>query len=116
MKVKVVLNEQHTLLDNQKELISNKFGDQWEILSVPAAGWNRKEIGEVAKELANATVVFASPIPLLLGTLAHEQGSGHSEGLQVFLLHNDKREKKELPTGKVISVVAKTGWELIPIQ
>jgi len=114
MKVKVVLNEQHTLLDNQKELISNKFGDQWEILSVPAAGWNRKEIGEVAKRLVNDTVVFASPIPLLLATLAYEQGCGST--CSVFLLHNDVREKKELPTGKVISVVAKTGWELIPIQ
>ncbi len=112
--VKVILNEQHTLLDNQKELISEKFGDQWEIFSVPAAGWNRSEIGEVAKELANATVVFASPIPLLLGTLAYEQGCGST--CSVLLLHNDKREKKELPTGKVISVVAKTGWELIPIQ
>ena len=115
MTVKVILNEQHTLLENQKELISNKFGDQWEFLSVPAAGWNRKEIGEVAKELANDTVVFASPIPLLLGTLAYEQGCGSAK-LQTFLLHNDKREKKELPTGKVISVVAKTGWELIPIE
>ena len=113
--VKVILNEQHTLLDNQKTLLDDKFGKQWVILSVPAEGWNRKEIGEVARRLVNDTVVFASPIPLLLGALAHEQGSG-SANLQVYLFHNDVREKKELPTGKVISVVAKTGWELIPIQ
>lgn len=113
--VKVILNEQHTLLEEQKTLLDDKFGKQWVILSVPAEGWNRSEIGEVAKRLVNDTVVFASPIPLLLGTLAYEQGCGSAK-LQTFLLHNDKREKKELPTGKVISVVAKTGWELIPIE
>ena len=114
MTVKVILNEQHTLLEEQKTLLDDKFGKQWVILSVPAEGWNRSEIGEVAKRLVNDTVVFASPIPLLLATLAYEQGCGST--CSVFLLHNDVREKKELPTGKVISVVAKTGWELIPIQ
>lgn len=114
--VKVILNEQHTLLENQGTLLNDKFGDQWEIFPVPAEGWNREEIGEVAKRLANDTAVFASPVPLLLGTLAHAQGRKHNEGLQVFLFHNDMREKKELPNGKTISVVAKTGWELIPIQ
>jgi len=48
--VKVILNEQHTLLEEQKTLLDDKFGKQWVIFSVPAEGWNRSEIGEVAKK------------------------------------------------------------------
>ena len=30
-------------------------------------------------------------------------------------LHNDRREKKELPNGKVIMAVAQTGWQLVSL-
>ena len=34
-------------------------------------------------------------------------------GTQVLVFHNDKRQKRELPNGKIISVVAETGWQLV---
>jgi len=35
---------------------------------------------------------------------------------EYYLLHNDRREKKELPNGRVISVVAQTGWQLCKFE
>lgn len=35
------------------------------------------------------------------------------ERYKVLIFHNDNREKKELPGGKVVSVVSQTGWQLI---
>jgi hypothetical protein len=63
-------------------------------------------------------VVFVSPIPALLLILAQRDGerfgSGANDGLScVQVFHNNKREKKELPNGKIISVTATEGWELI---
>jgi hypothetical protein len=44
--------------------------------------------------------------------LVNSDGSGFNvPSWQVF--HNDRREKKELPNGKVIMTVAKEGWELV---
>lgn len=66
-------------------------------------------------------IIVLSPIPLLLGRLAYTSGEidGRYDLLSIrnhiFILHNDKREKKELPNGEVISVVAQEGWELIEI-
>lgn len=123
-KVKVIMNEQHSLLEEQERILNEKFGE-WEILSVPSKGWNISEMDEVIrKEFSYWEVaVFASPIPYLIKRLSFRTGAQHVdfiEGLdlrlnagQVFIFHNDKREKKELPNGKVIFTVAKTGWELV---
>ena len=125
MKTIVIINEQHSLLPQQSELIRKKLGEEIELRKIPAEGINRQEIEELAKELSllhNVNIVVLSPIPLLLGRLAHYSGEcdtlalyGGSSGNPIYILHNDKREKKELSNGKVISVVAQEGWELIEI-
>ena len=125
MKTIVIINEQHSLLPQQSEIIRKKLGEEIELRKIPAEGINRQEIEELAKELSllhNVNIVVLSPIPLLLGRLAHYSGEcdtlalyGGSSGNPVYILHNDKREKKELPNGKVISTVAQEGWELIGI-
>ena len=109
-KVQVIINEQHTLLIEQKEILDRVF-DAWEEYKVPSDGWNLKTIREKSIALASTSeaVVFASPIPAMIKILA-----GHeSENFSVFVFHNDKREKKELPNGKIISVTAQTGWQLV---
>jgi len=54
-------------------------------------------------------VVFASPIPYLIKLLSRQLNFTIDEGLKhaynVLIFHNDKREKKELPNGKVIMTV-----------
>lgn len=105
MKALVVLNEQHKLMDEQVSILDGLF--DWTIKPVPSSGWSLSQMREVLQELKSfdGEVVFASPVPaLLLGM----EGRG-------FLFHNDKREKKELPNGKVIMVVAQTGWQLVSL-
>ena len=104
-KAIVVLNEQHTLLPEQEKIL-NDFFDKWEIFSVPASGWTYKEMQEIAKEIGpkRDNIVFASPIPALMKLVAKTKW---------WTFHNDNREKKELPNGKIIMTVAKTGWQLV---
>lgn len=124
MKAKVIINEQHSLMKEQEDLLNRKFGeDGWEFLSVPSTGWTIEEQRKIAWELEGgifkkSTVVFASPVPFLLARMGTVVGQEESTGVictEIFLFHNDRREKKELPNGKVISVVAQTGWQLIEI-
>lgn len=125
----VILNEQHSLLPEQEKILQKEYGEI-EFLSVPANGWTLQEQEEVIEKIEEkldlhlcgarnpADIVFVSPVPFLLRELtemsicaAPEFQIGHRFVVRVF--HNDRREKKELPNGKVISVVAKEGWVLV---
>jgi len=106
-KTKVILNEQHKLMDDQKRMLDERFGIAgWEITSVPSKGWILPKMKEVAGDLSNYAVCFASPIPALMKLVA-------STGNEFYVLHNDNREKKELPNGKIIMTVAKEGWMIV---
>lgn len=117
--MKVILNEQHKLLPEQENLLNKRFEENWEIFSVPAKGWDRKEIKNIADRLkGNGGVVFASPVPLLIGLLADY--NGYLEGVEslggftpLYIFFNSHREKKELPNGKVIFTIPQKGWELV---
>lgn len=101
----VILNEQHKLMDEQVAILDGLF--DWSVKAVPASGWSLSQMREVIQELKafDGEVVFASPVPALLMGM---EGRG-------FLFHNDRREKKELPNGKVIMAVAQTGWQLVSV-
>lgn len=122
--VKVILNEQHSLMEQQKTLLDQIFGERkWDFLKVPSNGWSLEEQIKIANSLVGtvfekSTIVFASPIPVLmarLSSLMGEQKALQIQGTKIFILHNDQREKKELPGGKIIQVVAKEGWQLVEI-
>ena len=114
---RVILNEQHSLLPDQIRALDEQFSS-WEILPVPASGWTQVEMAEVGRPLCEkaAPGVFVSPVPVLLGVLAGKCDLHWSHGhrpFEVWVMHNDLREKKELPGGKIIQTVAQTGWELV---
>ena len=113
----VVMNEQHKLLPEQKEILDAKFGDSWKFLLSPKNGWSIEEMdAEMAKMKLDQPVVFVSPIGYMILELGTQQGArtdGYAHLKHIFLFHNSKREKKELPNGRVISVTAKTGWQLV---
>lgn len=126
MKAIVIINESHSLMEDQERVLSKKFGDDWDIYPVPSSGWTKEEMDlEIEKILSlrdknkKLSVVFASPIPYMLMQLTRNEvyaPSGEfceSTGLFIHVLHNDNRDKKELPNGKYISVVAKEGWQLL---
>lgn len=122
-KAKVIINEQHSLMEEQKNILEAKYcAGGWECYLVPAKGWSLSEQREQESILASQSgdVIFASPVPFLLAALSWrhgencsaEQGAYISMHCGVYLFHNDNREKVELPNGKIINTVAKTGWVL----
>lgn len=118
-KTYLVINEQHSLFPEQEDALK-KFGE-YETIKVPADGWTVEQMREIAAQIDLWTnnVIFASPVPYLLAHLAAEAGNVaaiagpvRDETRGVWIFHNDNREKKELPGGRLISVTAKEGWTI----
>lgn len=106
-KVQVLLNEQHTLLPDQERVLNEKFQEGWITRPIPQHGWTLDEQKRIADEYEGSDVsslVFASPVPVLLGLLASKSGYSeladrHNTGRviqtpAVYIFHNDRREKK----------------------
>lgn len=120
MKAMVILNEQHSLTDDQVWVLDEDF-DEFELYPVPADGWTLAEqikhvrilesmVLEGGFEGETIVVVFASPIPAMIKLCMHLfKKPNHA----VKIFHNDRREKEELPNGKIIHKVAKEGWQLV---
>ena len=105
----VIINEQHTLLPDQVKVLENEFNVNGFILvKIPAKGLTKDEQYELSQHFKNVDdVVFASPMPALIKYIATETLADW------YVFHNDKREKKELPNGKIIFTVAQEGWEIV---
>ena len=109
-KAIVIINETHSLFPEQKHILKERFDDVG-FVTVPAEGWSLETMRDVANALQSraaegATIVFASPIPFLLKELARKTPN-------VLVFHNDHREKKEFPDGRIVQIVAATGWRLV---
>lgn len=120
MKTYVIMNVQHKLFPEQLEILDRTFRGNWEYFYVPANGWTLEEQLELADQLQHkGDTVFASPVPVMLGRcVAHAvegEALGGTTANTVHVFHNDSREKKELPGGKIIQTVAPTGWKLVTI-
>jgi len=118
-KAVVVINEQHSLFPEQEEILNKEF-ISWEFVKVPAEGWTLKEMqlkaGEWNLKMFTSeyyAVVFASPIPYLIKVMTEISYSDFYNQSLVMVFHNDHRDKKELPNGKIIQIVSSTGWQLV---
>ena len=114
----IIINETHSLLPKQEELLRERF-DDFELLRVPSRGWTRSEMEKVLKELYGRNVVFVSPIPYMVASLSFYAGFArgkdfYGEPGRVFIFHNDRRRKEEID-GRIISKIDPKGWELIEI-
>lgn len=127
MKNIVIMNESHSLLSEQKRILNETFG-AYEFLYAPQDGWSKEDQLRIAKQLVNegGNIVFISPVPILLSLVAFYKGYGQAGietgqpfigcDINLFLFHNDHRQKKELPDGRIIQVVSPTGWQLVEIR
>lgn len=108
MKKLVIINESHSLMNEQTEILNEKFGNNWERLNIPNAGMDLQGFKELVSgiEKDGNDLIIASPIPVLFSLL-------RNTNVEWSVFHNDKRDKKELPGGKIITVVAQTGWIII---
>ena len=126
MKTIVIMNEQHTMMVSQSAIMDERFGEfNWEVFPVPSNGWTKEEMDSLAQGWAKVResgwikdVVFLSPIPYLLAKVASMRIHWSEEREmyyppRIHLFHNDRREKRELPDGRILQVVAKEGWELV---
>jgi hypothetical protein len=119
METIIIINEQHSLLAEQREILTDKFGE-WETLLVPAEGWDKKERDKICENLeGKQNIIFISPIPGMIkrlsavsGYVCAQEKDWGKPTLTVSVFANDRREKKELPNGKVISITSQTGWYL----
>lgn len=123
-KATVVINEQHSLMDAQVDILKENF-DYWEEVRVPASGWDSDDIMYETSKL-EGTVVFVSPIPQMIkycsidAAIKEARNYDHggilpepmSKCLRCMIMCNDQREKKELSNGKIIHVVSQKGWYL----
>jgi len=108
----IIVNEQHCLFNEQKELLLKKYQIEGEI-KVPTNGWNLKKIREIANSLIGKQVVFVSPVPALMALMQTSEDTTGTHRVPFKVFHNSVREKKQLPDGRIIQTVAKTGWELV---
>jgi hypothetical protein len=113
INVILVINEAHNLFPQQAELLEKRYPQGYKTLLVPEKGWDLAKIKEAVEDLSAADeVVITSPIPAMF-TLLHRKAMEGSCKSRVRGFHNDRRQKKELPNGRVIQVVAKEGWQLV---
>ena len=121
MKAIIIINENHSMMDEQKSIIEERY-QKYEVLKVPSQGWDIDEMLDQINKLhikaceEKNDIIFISPIPLMIRELTEMSicpKSNAKKRYGVKLFHNDRREKKELPDGRIISVVAQTGWQLV---
>ena len=105
----IIINEKHKLLPDQERVLNEELCGPWELFPVPDDGWTYAEMkDDVLHDIGDAPVVFVSPIPALILMLA-----GQRAGVNVWVMHNDNREAKELPGGRIIHTVSREGWRLV---
>lgn len=112
-KIYLLKNIQHSLLDDQVQVLrSMGFAlDDIIIKNIPANGMNLQEIDSLAKEMNaeaeedDISIIFVTPLMALSFKL--------TPYVKEYVFFNENREKKELPNGKIINVIAKTGWQLV---
>lgn len=128
-RLTVIMNENHTLLPEQERILKEEFPDiEPEFLFAPASGWTKEEMDEIVTSVKKAAIgpdrylfqyiVFVSPIPYLLREITRAEVIARPEccietGILTYVFHNDRREKKELPDGRMIQVIAQEGWQLV---
>lgn len=115
----VIINESHKLMPEQEMLLNDEFNvGNWERLNIPMNGLNKQKMKEICEEILENNVygiVFVSPIPYMMKYLFEFKAYNVDiyKNIEIKIFHNDNRDKVELPDGKIIMKVSKTGWELL---
>jgi len=105
-KIYVVINEQHRLMQEQESILNAEY-QGWEYIKIPANGLTLDEIKTQCDTInQDELVIFASPIPAMMSIL-------HMDDKDFSVFHNDHRNKKEIPNGRIIYTVAETGWRIV---
>lgn len=129
-KALVIINESHSLLEDQRRVLESEYpGGIGRVVYAPKDGWSFSEIVSICEYILDEAlgngldIVFVSPVHVLLNEVTkaiyyakgYDDCRGYKGGtdVQVRVFHNDYREKKVLGDGRVLSVVAETGWRIV---
>lgn len=120
----IFINEQHSLKAEQSEILDSHFPDGYETIKIPANGWKLAEMKKIVMENRRNRIVMVSPVPFMIMnfqyrisqdrmTALHETDGYYAPDASISVFHNDNRDKKELPNGKIITTPAEKGWQLV---
>lgn len=121
----VFLNEQHSLLPVQIQLLDGKLGKAWRLEQVPASGWTIEETVDVYRRLRNDldAVVFASPLPLLLALFSMLDGAAYGTPNPVvtwlFVKERRAHNERRVEDGREVVVLEsrlEQEWKLLRID
>lgn len=127
MNTYLIINETHSLLPDQiRELEENEI-TEYEEIRIPKEGWDLQTRMDKAWEWVRrgGRYIFVTPEPIMLARLAYYVGHGAhfidgvpalGYDVELYIFSNDRREKKELPDGRIIQTVAREGWKLVRID
>jgi len=126
MKNFLIINETHSLLPDQVRELEEKGMSDYEEIRIPKEGWNLQTRLDKAWEWVRrgGRYIFVTPEPIMLAQMAYYAGHGThfidgvpalGHNIELYIFSNDRREKKELPDGRIIQTVAREGWELVRI-
>ena len=115
MKINYVINQAHSLMEEQSEILNSLIdeGDDLIRVNIPEEGLTLSKQIELSHSLMDEMseddyLVFVSPVPCMLAYVSAQLETSQN----VLVFGNDKRDKKELPNGKIIQTVSQTGWYL----
>ena len=114
-QVRYVINKAHSLMVEQEQILNSLIceGDDLIRVDVPEEGLTLEEQIHMAHAIMDEMnkgdyLVFVSPVPCMVGYVTTRLDI--SKNMLIF--GNDTREKKELPNGRIVQVISKTGWYL----
>ena len=114
-QVRYVINKAHSLMVEQEQILNSltSEGDDLIRVDVPEEGLTLEEQIHMAYAIMDEMnkgdyLVFVSPVPCMVGYVTARLDI--SKNMLIF--GNDTREKKELPNGRIVQVISKTGWYL----
>ena len=122
MKVYVIKNVQHNMLEKQTEIINTQFDNpEIEYLDIPAEGLDLEGCRKFYYYIYRITVdkknpvIFVSPvIQIIAGLLnlnVYNVETGNFDKIHYWIFLNDQRNKVE-KDGKVFYAVSPDGWYL----
>ena len=114
-QVRYVINKAHSLMVEQEQILNSLIseGDDLIRVDVPEEGLTLEQQIELSHSLMDEMngddyLIFVSPISCMIGYIVARLEISKN----VLIFGNDKREKKELPNGRIVQVISKTGWYL----
>ena len=109
MKIAVVLNEFHTIIKDQKKLISVRLGDEFDIAKVENKMWSKPYFDSLRERLEEySDVVFISPVSILIAEMSYRSGKYTQLGMKysnIWIMHAD--DKVECDFGLSTKYIAK---------